>query len=68
MLLSVYVFTVIAIYEYEPQNEDELRFREYTVLYVIKKNSDGWWEGVMESDDGLPVCGLFPENYVESLL
>jgi len=63
-----FIEKVIAIYEYEPQNDDELRFRENTVLYVIKKNSDGWWEGVMEAEGGHPVCGLFPENYVESLL
>ena len=59
---------MVAIFDYEPQNDDELRFRENAILFVIKKNSDGWWEGVMQADDGQPICGLFPENYVESLL
>lgn len=58
---------MVALYDYEPQNEDELRFRENAIIYVINKNSDGWWEGVME-EGGIPLRGLFPENYVESLL
>jgi len=62
----VSLFVVIASFDYEPQNDDELRFRENTMIYVIKKNSDGWWEGVMEID-GQPICGLFPANYVEPL-
>ncbi|XP_067937474.1 abl interactor 1-like isoform X2 [Watersipora subatra] len=63
-----YMEKVVALFDYEPQNDDELRFRENAVLYVIKKNEDGWWEGVMESDNGQSICGLFPENYVEPLL
>lgn len=59
---------MVAIYDYEPQNDDELRFKENTVIFVINKNSDGWWEGVMEQNAGQAVHGLFPENYVESLL
>lgn len=40
--------------------DDELSFQESSVLYVLKKNDDGWWEGVMDG-----VTGLFPGNYVE---
>ena len=52
---------------YEQQNPDELSFDENTVIYVMKKNEDGWWEGEMELN-GSTVRGLFPENYVEPLL
>ena len=31
-----------------------------TVIYVLKKNDDGWFEGVADG-----VTGLFPGNYVE---
>lgn len=37
--------------------DDELSFQESSVLYVLKKNDDGWWEGVMDG-----VTGLFSAN------
>ncbi|XP_037794408.1 abl interactor 2-like isoform X9 [Penaeus monodon] len=54
---------VIAVYDYTADKEDELSFSENAVIYVIKKNDDGWWEGVMNG-----VTGLFPGNYVEPLM
>lgn len=53
-------FSVVAIYDYYADKDDELSFQESSVLYVLKKNDDGWWEGVMDG-----VTGLFPGNYVE---
>lgn len=53
-------FPVVAIYDYYADKDDELSFQESSVLYVLKKNDDGWWEGVMDG-----VTGLFPGNYVE---
>lgn len=54
------LFSVVAIYDYYADKDDELSFQESSVLYVLKKNDDGWWEGVMDG-----VTGLFPGNYVE---
>jgi len=51
---------VVAIYDYYADKEDELSFQESSVIYVLKKNIDGWWEGVMDG-----ITGLFPGNYVE---
>ncbi|XP_063703569.1 abl interactor 2 [Culicoides brevitarsis] len=51
---------VVAIYDYYADKDDELSFQESSVIYVLKKNDDGWWEGVMDG-----VTGLFPGNYVE---
>lgn len=51
---------VVAIYDYTKDKEDELSFTEGAIIYVIKQNDDGWWEGVMDG-----VTGLFPGNYVE---
>lgn len=56
----LFVFLVVAIYDYYADKDDELSFQESSVLYVLKKNDDGWWEGVMDG-----VTGLFPGNYVE---
>ncbi|KAL1132426.1 hypothetical protein AAG570_010381 [Ranatra chinensis] len=55
-----YIEKVVAIYDYYADKEDELTFQESSVIYVLKKNDDGWWEGVMEG-----ITGLFPGNYVE---
>ena len=52
--------SVVAIYNYQQDKEDELTFDEGAVIYVVKKNDDGWWEGVMNGQ-----TGLFPGNYVE---
>nr|XP_053647237.1 abl interactor 2-like [Cherax quadricarinatus] len=58
-----YLEKVIAVYDYTADKEDELTFSENAVIYVLKKNDDGWWEGVMNG-----VTGLFPGNYVEPLM
>jgi len=55
-----YLDKVVAIYDYNADKEDELTFQEGQTIYVLKKNDDGWWEGVMEG-----ITGLFPGNYVE---
>lgn len=58
-----YMEKVSAIYDYNADKEDELSFQEGATIYVLKKNDDGWWEGVMDG-----VTGLFPGNYVEAAL
>ncbi|BFZ15024.1 hypothetical protein BsWGS_18064 [Bradybaena similaris] len=55
-----YLEKVVAIYDYQANKTDELSFAENAVIYVIHKNDDGWWEGVMDGQ-----TGLFPFNYVE---
>jgi len=52
----------LVLYDYEASKEDELSLREQSVVYVLRKNEDGWYEGVC---DGL--TGLFPGNYVSSI-
>ncbi|KAM9709955.1 abl interactor 2-like isoform 13-T13 [Menidia menidia] len=58
-----YMEKVVAIYDYSADKEDELSFQEGAIIYVIKKNEDGWFEGVMNA-----TTGLFPGNYVESIM
>ncbi|XP_028417029.1 abl interactor 1-like isoform X2 [Dendronephthya gigantea] len=54
---------VVSIYDYEATRDDELSFKEGEIIYVLKKNSDGWYEGVLDG-----MTGLFPGNYVEITL
>jgi len=58
-----YLEKVLAIYDYNADKEDELTFQEGQTIYVLKKNDDGWWEGIMGG-----ITGLFPGNYVEQTL
>uniref|UniRef100_A0A8C0CIM0 Abl interactor 1 n=1 Tax=Balaenoptera musculus TaxID=9771 RepID=A0A8C0CIM0_BALMU len=58
-----YIEKVVAIYDYTKDKDDELSFMEGAIIYVIKKNDDGWYEGVCNR-----VTGLFPGNYVESIM
>ena len=55
-----FIATVIAAFDYTKDKHDELTFREGAIIYVIKKNDDGWYEGIMDG-----TRGLFPGNYVE---
>lgn len=63
LIVTFCSFLVVAIYDYTKDKEDELSFQEGAIIYVIKKNDDGWYEGVMNG-----VTGLFPGNYVESIM
>ncbi|XP_038829239.1 abl interactor 1-like isoform X1 [Salvelinus namaycush] len=58
-----YMQKVVAIYDYTADKNDELSFMEGAVIYIIKKNDDGWYEGISSG-----VTGLFPGNYVESIM
>ncbi|XP_027015681.1 abl interactor 1a isoform X6 [Tachysurus fulvidraco] len=60
---KIYMEKVVAIYDYSKDKDDELSFTEGAIIYVIKKNDDGWYEGVSNG-----VTGLFPGNYVEPIM
>lgn len=54
--------TVEALYDYTKDKDDELTFTAGTIIYVVKKNDDGWFEGIADG-----IAGLFPGNYVETI-
>ena len=51
---------VEAVYDYTKDKDDELSFVAGAIIYVIRKNDDGWYEGICDG-----ATGLFPGNYVE---
>lgn len=57
-----YIEKVISLYDYTKEKPDELNLCENAIIYVTKKNEDGWYEGVLDGEEG-----LFPCNYVEPL-
>ncbi|XP_061873129.1 ABI gene family member 3 [Colius striatus] len=55
-----YLERVVALYPYTRQKDNELSFQPGTLLYVTRRYSDGWCEGVTGKE-----AGFFPGNYVE---
>ncbi|XP_070820352.1 vinexin isoform X4 [Chaetodon trifascialis] len=50
-----------AVYNYKPQNADELELREGDIVQVMEKCDDGWFVGTSERTRAF---GTFPGNYV----
>ncbi|NXX04255.1 ABI3 protein, partial [Larus smithsonianus] len=55
-----YLGKVVALYPYTQQKDNELSFQPGALLFVTRRYSDGWCEGVMGEE-----AGFFPGNYVE---
>ncbi|NXW35936.1 ABI3 protein, partial [Phaetusa simplex] len=55
-----YLEKVVALYPYTQQKDNELSFQPGALLFVTRRYSDGWCEGVMGEE-----AGFFPGNYVE---
>lgn len=51
---------VVAMYDFEAVNSDELNIREGDRILVTKRDDSGWWEGTLNGRSG-----MFPANYVE---
>ncbi|XP_070583141.1 ABI gene family member 3 [Erythrolamprus reginae] len=59
---DTYLEKVVTLYPYVQKKEDELSFTEGVIIYVTRKHSSGWCEGVTSDAEG-----LFPGNYAEPL-
>ncbi|XP_015741077.1 ABI gene family member 3 [Coturnix japonica] len=55
-----YLDKVLTIYPYTRQKDNELSFEPGALIYVTRRYSDGWCEGIMGEE-----AGFFPGNYVE---
>lgn len=67
--MTVFIGVVRALYDYEPQTDEELAIQENDLLYVLEKSDvDDWWtvkKRVIGLDAEEPT-GLVPSNYVEA--
>jgi hypothetical protein len=62
-----FVAICTAIYDYQPQSDNELEIKEGELLYILEKGDDDWWKAKKRADgeeDDEPE-GLIPNNYVE---
>ena len=50
-----------ALYNYVPQNDDEVELKEGDIVYVMEKCDDGWFVGTSQRTG---IFGTFPGNYV----
>ncbi len=52
MVLQYYglisLFSYRALYNYQPQNDDEVELQEGDVVYVMEKCDDGWFVGTSQ--------------------
>ncbi|XP_028394299.1 rho guanine nucleotide exchange factor 5-like isoform X2 [Dendronephthya gigantea] len=55
---------VQAVHDYQAQQSDELSLVPGDVVNVLRKLSDGWYEGERIRDG---VCGWFPANHTEEI-
>ena len=55
---------VITTYDYEGLRDDELSFKENMFIYVVKKNDDHWYEGIMKNEHGNIIQGIFIFNLI----
>lgn len=66
--MTVFIGVVKALYDYEPQTDEELAIKEDDILYLLEKSDiDEWWtvkKRVIGLDAEEPT-GLVPSNYVE---
>ncbi|KAL2082813.1 hypothetical protein ACEWY4_022631 [Coilia grayii] len=51
-----------ALFEYVPQNEDELELKIGDVIEITEEVEEGWWSGVLNGK-----FGLFPSNFVKEI-
>uniref|UniRef100_A0A8D2ZG56 Osteoclast-stimulating factor 1 n=1 Tax=Scophthalmus maximus TaxID=52904 RepID=A0A8D2ZG56_SCOMX len=51
-----------ALFDYQPQNEDELELKSGDIIDVTEEVEEGWWNGNLNGKSG-----LFPSNFVKEL-
>ncbi|XP_059212144.1 CD2-associated protein [Centropristis striata] len=51
-----------ALFDYQPQNEDELELKIGDIIDITEEVEEGWWNGTFNGKSG-----LFPSNFVKEV-
>ncbi len=62
-------FRCQVLYDYTPQNPDELEIHVGDIINIIEMCDDGWYCGIMDKSNHKQTMefGTFPGNYVQLL-
>ncbi|KAI8341915.1 hypothetical protein BC941DRAFT_369299 [Chlamydoabsidia padenii] len=56
-----------ALYDYEPQTDEEVSFKEDDILYILENDDPDWWKAQLKTTslDQVGPVGLVPSNYID---
>ena len=59
----------VALYDFDPQQPEDIRLRKDDIVKVRSEIDDQWWEGVVLTKAGEEsgTSGVFPQNFVRAL-
>lgn len=55
------VTAVLAIHEYDAQNDNEISFPHGAKMFVVKRIDENWWQGVYSEK-----AGLIPASHIQA--
>lgn len=67
--MMVFLSICTALYDYTPQDDNELAIRQGELIYILEKSAgDDWWKAKKrEPGEAEEPVGLIPYNYVEEV-